>query len=81
MLFVKCNIFVKAIVFFEFRKVISFSILVLRILAALRLSIFMSCFSLDLKTKIVMYTGAYQGVRNVRFLENLACFALLKYPF
>ena len=26
-------------------------------------------------------TCAYQGVRNVRFLENLACFVFLKYPF
>ena len=24
---------------------------------------------------------AYQGVRNVRFSENLACFVFLKYPF
>ena len=24
---------------------------------------------------------AYQGVRNVRFLENLACFIFLKHPF
>ena len=24
---------------------------------------------------------AYQGVRNVRFLENLAYFVFLKYPF
>ena len=26
-------------------------------------------------------TCAYQGVRNVSFLENLACFVFLKYPF
>ena len=26
-------------------------------------------------------TCAYQGVRNVRFLENLACFVFLKQPF
>ena len=26
-------------------------------------------------------TRAYQGVRNVRFSENLACFVFLKYPF
>ena len=26
-------------------------------------------------------TCAYQGVRNVRFLENLACFVFLKYSF
>ena len=26
-------------------------------------------------------TCAYQGVRNVRFLENLACFVFLKHPF
>ena len=25
--------------------------------------------------------GAYQGVRNVRFSENLACFVFLKHPF
>ena len=24
---------------------------------------------------------AYQGVRNVRFSENLACFVFLKHPF
>ena len=24
---------------------------------------------------------AYQGVRNIRFLENLACFVFLKHPF
>ena len=26
-------------------------------------------------------TCAYQGVRNVRFSENLACFVFLKHPF
>ena len=26
-------------------------------------------------------TCAYQGVRNVSFLENLACFNFLKHPF
>ena len=26
-------------------------------------------------------TCAYQGVRNVRFSVNLACFVLLKHPF
>ena len=26
-------------------------------------------------------TDAYQGVRNVRFSENLACFVFLKHPF
>ena len=26
-------------------------------------------------------SGAYQGVRNVRFLENLTCFVFLKHPF
>ena len=26
-------------------------------------------------------TCAYQGVRNVHFLENLACFVFLKHPF
>ena len=26
-------------------------------------------------------TCAYQGVRNVRFSENLACFIFLKHPF
>ena len=26
-------------------------------------------------------TWAYQGVSNVRFLENLACFVFLKHPF
>ena len=26
-------------------------------------------------------TCAYQGVKNVRFLENLACFVFLKQPF
>ena len=25
--------------------------------------------------------GVYQGVRNVRFSENLACFVFLKHPF
>ena len=27
------------------------------------------------------HTCAYQGVRNVRFSENLACFVFLKHPF
>ena len=27
------------------------------------------------------YTNTYQGVRNVRFTENLACFVSLKHPF
>ena len=27
------------------------------------------------------HTCAYQGVRNLRFLENLACFVFLKHPF
>ena len=27
------------------------------------------------------YARAYQGVRNVRFSENLACFVFLKHPF
>ena len=27
------------------------------------------------------HTCSYQGVRNVRFLENLTCFVFLKYPF
>ena len=26
-------------------------------------------------------TCAYQGVRNVRFLENFTCFVFLKHPF
>ena len=26
-------------------------------------------------------TGAYRGIRNVRFLKNLACFVFLKHPF
>ena len=26
-------------------------------------------------------TTAYQGVRNVHFLENLTCFVFLKHPF
>ena len=26
-------------------------------------------------------TRAYQGVRNVHFSENLACFVFLKHPF
>ena len=26
-------------------------------------------------------TCAYQGVRNVRFSENLACFVFFKHPF
>ena len=28
-----------------------------------------------------MYACAYQGVRNIRFSENLACFVFLKQPF
>ena len=28
-----------------------------------------------------MYAYAYQGVRNIRFSENLACFVFLKQPF
>ena len=27
------------------------------------------------------HTCAYQGVRNVRLSENLACFVFLKHPF
>ena len=27
------------------------------------------------------HTCSYQGVRNVRFLENLTCFVFLKHPF
>ena len=30
---------------------------------------------------ICTHTCTYQGVRNVRFLENLACFIFLKQPF
>ena len=30
---------------------------------------------------IVVGTCVYQGVRNVRFSENLACFVFLKHPF
>ena len=30
---------------------------------------------------ILTRTCAYQGVRNVRFLENLACFVFLKHTF
>ena len=33
------------------------------------------------KTKIYELMCAYQGVRNVRFLENLACFVFLLPPF
>ena len=28
-----------------------------------------------------MYTRAYQGVKNVRFSENLTCFVFLKHTF
>ena len=33
------------------------------------------------KAKRWMRTCAYQGVRNVCFLDNLACFVFLKHPF
>ena len=29
----------------------------------------------------LLRTCAYQGVRNVRLLENLVCFVFLKHPF
>ena len=31
--------------------------------------------------EISVELDGYQGVRNVRFSENLACFAFLKHPF
>ena len=33
------------------------------------------------KKTFLTRTCAYQGVRNVRFLENLACFVFLKQRF
>ena len=39
-------------------------------------------FQYILKTSVsLLRTCAYQGVRNIRFLENLACFIFLKHGF
>ena len=50
MLSVKCNFFLKAIVFFELLKAISFSILLTFRISGMRLFLFMKFFSLDLWT-------------------------------
>ena len=34
-----------------------------------------------LNSSVIRQTWAYQGVRNVRFWKNLACFVFLKHPF
>ena len=34
-----------------------------------------------LKSSVIIRTCAYQGVRKVRFSENLTCFGFLKHPF
>ena len=36
---------------------------------------------LDTSSQLWDIMCAYQGVRNVRFSENLACFVFLKHPF
>ena len=33
------------------------------------------------KTKHAKFSGTYLGIRNVSFLENLACFVFLQHPF
>ena len=50
MLFIMCHFLVKAIVFFELGKAISFSILFIFRISAIRVFIFKSFFSLDLYT-------------------------------
>ena len=50
MIFIMCHFLVKAIAFFELGKAISFSILFIFRISAMRLSIFKSYFSLDLYT-------------------------------
>ena len=46
--FVKCHLFLKAIVYFELFVAISFSIPFALLISAMRLLIWMNCFSLDL---------------------------------
>ena len=84
MLSVKCNFFLKAIVFFELLKAISFSILLTFRISGMRLFLFMKFFSLDLWTynlnisriwliKILLFSKKGVIAHRIKNSKNTVC--------